>query len=56
MAIGKETWDKEKLWKVESLYYYDETARRWKGVTIGRTEFLSTEIMRKMIKEVKGDE
>jgi len=56
MAIGKETWDKNKTWKLEYIFYYDRDEKKWKGFTVNRTEVLLTETMRKMIREIRGDE
>jgi len=56
MPIGKETWDKNKVWKLESIYYYDSDEGKWKGFTVNRTEALLTKTMRKMIREIRGDE
>ncbi len=53
--LGKETWDTSKVYKVEELWYYNETSGEWDGVVIGRTEFLTSRRMRKMLEAIKGD-
>lgn len=53
--MGKETWDKTKVYRVETLKYWDETQNKWNGVIIGRTEFLTSRKTRKMIEAIKGD-
>ncbi|MBA7501457.1 hypothetical protein ES706_00027 [subsurface metagenome] len=54
MPIGKEIWDKKKVWKVESIWYYDKGT--WNSFTVTRIETLLTKTMRKMIREIRGDE
>jgi len=52
--LGKETWDKTKAYRVEELWYFDDSIGEWDLIVLGRTEFLTSRKMRKMIEAVKG--
>ncbi len=53
--LGKKTWKKNKVYKVEQLWYWNDVIGKWDSVVIGRTDFLTSRKMRKMIEAVKRE-